>query len=42
VPALAKHLKDGLPNFDPASPDPFEQWNLPPSSFTGIVKPDGN
>lgn len=42
IPALAKHLKDGLPRFNPAEPDPFESWQLPPSTFRGAVKPDGN
>jgi lysophospholipase L1-like esterase len=42
LPALAKFLKENLPLFDPAHPDPFEQWHLPPSSFIGTVKPDGN
>lgn len=42
VPQLAKHLKAGLPQFDPAHPDAFEDWNLPASSFTGGGKPDGN
>ncbi|HYO21113.1 MAG TPA: GDSL-type esterase/lipase family protein [Flavisolibacter sp.] len=42
VPALAKHLKNGLPAFNPAKPMPFEEWKLPPSTFIGVVKPDGN
>lgn len=42
IPALAKHLKDGLPRFNPAEPDAFEAWQLPPSTFRGAVKPDGN
>ena len=42
IPALARHLKDGLPIYDPARPMPFEEWKLPPSTFIGVVKPDGN
>lgn len=42
VPVLAKQLKEGLPPFDPAHPEPFEKWNLPPSGFIAGVKPDGN
>ena len=42
VPALAKHLKKGLPTFDPAHPAAFEDWKLSASSFVGSVKPDGN
>lgn len=42
VPSLAKYLRQNIPSFDPAHPDPFEKWNLPASSFTGAVKPDGN
>ncbi len=42
IPALAKFLKKENPLFDPAKPDPFEKWVLPASSFTGMVKPDGN
>ena len=42
VPALAKHLKAGLPPFTPAHPDAFEDWKLPASSFIGSGKPDGN
>ena len=42
IPALAKHLKNGLLRFNPAQPDAFESWQLPPSTFRGAVKPDGN
>ncbi|MGZ5191680.1 MAG: rhamnogalacturonan acetylesterase, partial [Flavisolibacter sp.] len=42
LPELAKHLKEDRPAFDPSNPDPFEKWKLPPSSFTGMTKPDGN
>jgi hypothetical protein len=39
---LARYLKNDLPVFDPAHPDPVEQWNLPQSSFIAVTKPDGN
>src|SRR5687768_9853894 len=42
IPALAKYLKKDLASFDPSHPDPYENWNLPASSFTGAVKSDGN
>jgi lysophospholipase L1-like esterase len=42
IPGLASYLKKGLPAFDPAHPDPFEKWMLPPSLFVGTIKPDGN
>jgi hypothetical protein len=42
IPSLAKYLKQNLPAFDPSSPDAFERFDLPASSFIGSVKPDGN
>ncbi|HEX6181278.1 MAG TPA: DUF4982 domain-containing protein [Chitinophagaceae bacterium] len=42
VPNLAKFLKKDLPTFDPASPDDPAKWDLPKSTFLGLVKPDGN
>lgn len=42
VPSLATYLKKDLPSFDPAHPDAFEKFNIPPSSFIGTTKPDGN
>jgi lysophospholipase L1-like esterase len=42
VPSLATYLKKDLPAFDPAHPDAFEKFNIPPSSFIGTTKPDGN
>ena len=42
VPALAKLLKKDIPSFDPARPGQFEDWVLPPSTFIGATKPDGN
>jgi lysophospholipase L1-like esterase len=41
IPSLARHLKKGLPVYDPAHPDPFEEWKLPQSGFRNAVKPDG-
>jgi lysophospholipase L1-like esterase len=42
LPSLAEFLKPNLAAFDPAHPDPFENFSLPASSFIGSVKPDGN
>jgi lysophospholipase L1-like esterase len=42
VPGLAKHLKEGMPLYDPSVPGKFEAWYWPPSSFISSVKPDGN
>ncbi len=42
IPSLSKYLKKDLPKYDPAKPDDPMKWNLPPSSFVGMVKPDGN
>jgi lysophospholipase L1-like esterase len=42
IPDLAKYLKKDLRRFDPSHPDDFATWALPPSSFVGTVKPDGN
>jgi lysophospholipase L1-like esterase len=39
---VAQYLKTDLKEFDPAHPDPPEQWNLPMSSFINMKKPDGN
>jgi lysophospholipase L1-like esterase len=38
---IAKHLI-AVPMFNPADPDPVENWNLPMSSFIEDQKPDGN
>jgi lysophospholipase L1-like esterase len=35
---LGKYLKDGLPSFDPAHPDAFEEWDLPVSPSFDIKK----
>lgn len=39
---LAKHLMEEVKSFDPAKPDPIEQFNVPPSSANSTAKPDGN
>jgi len=42
VPALARYLDPDVPPFDPASPDPFEAVNIPPSGGASFEKPLGN
>ena len=42
VPSLSNYLKPNLPTFNPSHPDPFENFQLPASSFIASVKPDGN
>ena len=42
VPSLSNYLKRDLPTFNPSHPDPFENFQLPASSFIASVKPDGN
>ncbi|WP_234734705.1 rhamnogalacturonan acetylesterase [Tellurirhabdus bombi] len=39
---LAKYLKADIPAFDPAKPDPIENWNWPLSPMMSAIKPDGN
>ncbi|MFL9484033.1 rhamnogalacturonan acetylesterase [Chitinophagaceae bacterium LWZ2-11] len=39
---IAQYLKTDLKTFDPAHPDPVDNFNLPASAFLGVVKPDGN
>jgi len=39
--ALAGHLKPGLPKFDPAHPDPFDKFDIPPDPNFSAVKPYG-
>jgi lysophospholipase L1-like esterase len=41
VPELARYLSD-TPAFDPAHPDPFENWCWPVSPVFGTNKPDGH
>jgi len=42
IPSLANYLRKNLPAFDPTHPDSFENFDIPASSFIGVVKPDGN
>ncbi len=42
VQGLAKLIKPGTPDFDPAKPDNFSSFYWPYSSSTASVKPDGN
>ncbi len=39
---LKNYLKENLPSFNPANPDPIASFNLPASSFITTTKPDGN
>jgi hypothetical protein len=39
---IANYLKKGMPLFDPAYPDPVENWSLPTSPLVTAKKPDGN
>ncbi len=41
-PDLAKYLIDGLPAFDPAHPDPVNEFHWYESPSVNLVKPDGN
>jgi lysophospholipase L1-like esterase len=38
---LADYLVEGLPEFDPAHPDPFSSWNLPLSPVVNLATPEG-
>ena len=38
---LAHDLRTNLPPFDPAHPDPFADWKLPPSPSVSVVTPYG-
>lgn len=42
LPALAKYILKDAGRFDPAHPDPFDKFSMPPSPFVDIRKPDGN
>ena len=42
VPALAKFIKPGTPDFDPARPDHFSSFYWPISPSIAATKPDGN
>jgi len=39
---LKKYLKDDLSEYNPASPDPFENFYWPESQGVDLLKPDGN
>jgi len=39
---LAKYLIDGLPAFDPAHPDPVNEFHWYESPSVNLIKPDGN
>ena len=39
---LVKFLAEDAGSFDPAHPDPFEQFDVPPSPNGSSLKPDGN
>ena len=41
VPDLAKRLRPGIPDFDPAKPDDFASFKLPASGARSAKKPDG-
>ena len=41
VPDLAKRLRPGIPDFDPAKPDDFASFKLPASGKRSARKPDG-
>ncbi len=38
---LAFNLRDGLPEYDPAHPDPFNAWDLPLSPDIDLITPEG-
>ena len=42
IPQLARHLRPGLPPFDPAHPDALAAWRWPESPRSAVTKPDGN
>lgn len=42
APALAAHLRPGLPACDPAAPEPFASWRLPASPTAPIEPPEGS
>lgn len=42
VPALAAHLRPGIPAYDPAHPGRFADWTLPASPPKPVVKPEGS
>lgn len=40
--AVGQLLRDAIPPFDPAHPDPLAMWHWPDSPNASLVKPDGN
>ena len=42
VPALAACLAPNLQPFDPATPEPADEWRLPPSPAANTLRPDGD
>jgi hypothetical protein len=42
VPGLGRHLRPGLPPYDPASPDPVASWRLPASPAFHLTAPEGS
>ncbi|HEY5331415.1 MAG TPA: rhamnogalacturonan acetylesterase [Acidobacteriaceae bacterium] len=38
---LEKYLRPNIPPFDPAHPEPFASWKLPPSPFVSTTTPYG-
>ncbi|GAC1516467.1 MAG: rhamnogalacturonan acetylesterase [Gemmatimonadaceae bacterium] len=42
IPQLARQLLPGTPSFDPAHPDPVEEFALPASPVAVVAKPDGS
>ena len=42
VPELAKHLRPDFQPIDPARPDDFNKWRVPPSPNTDLTKPEGS
>ncbi|PQO30744.1 rhamnogalacturonan acetylesterase [Blastopirellula marina] len=42
LPELARHLRSNLPTFNPAEPDPFPAWNIPPSPHIDLTPPEGH
>ena len=39
---LTRYFVKDFKNFNPAKPDKFSTFNLPPTPFSSIEKPDGN
>ena len=39
---IAKFLKSDLPPFDPARPDPFDKFDIPPDPDSTSIKPYGS